>query len=171
MALEQTTPIPNDFFDAIPHLTHAELRVLLVVFRQTYGWIDRKTGNRKLKDRLTYNYIISKTGLYRTILSETIQSLVDKKMLVITNIQGTTLDTPQSRSGKRYLFFQYQPVRNFDVTYSQSRIVPIRIYEQNKRNTIKRKSIQKQTARQVNNLNQLKNIVHQLSDEKRIVIS
>lgn len=166
MSLYHTTPVPNEFFDWIPYLTHAELRVLLLVIRQTYGWIDYATGKRKIKDRLTYDFIIKKTGAYRTILSETIQSLVDKKLLIITDRQGNILPTAQDRTGKWFLYFQFQPIRISDTTYSELRTEPIRDYEHNKRNTLKRNTIQKKAN--TDNIERLKNLKQPLL-EKLIV--
>lgn len=154
MLLHQTTPVPNEFFNHIPTLTHAEIRVLLVVLRQTYGWKDIKTGKRKIKDKLSYDFIIKKTGLYRTILTQTIQSLIDKKLLIVSNRNGIALHHAHERKGKRFLFYQFQPVRNFDTTYSQSRTEPVRNSEHNKRNTLKRKTTQKENVETLNALKQ-----------------
>lgn len=143
MSLKNTTPIPNEFFEYIPTLSHAEIRVLLVVIRQTHGWKDFKTGQRKIKDKLSYSFLIKKTGLYRTILTETIKTLVDKRLLLITDFKGNILKDADERKGKRCLFYQFQLVRNFDTTYSQTRIELVRNSEHNKRNTIKKEHYQK----------------------------
>lgn len=143
MPLQNTTPIPNEFFEHIPTLTHAELRVLLIVLRQTVGWVDAKTGERKIKDRLSHSFILKKTGLYRTILSATIQGLIDKNLLIVTDEKGTVLSEAGKRRGQPLLFYQPQLVRICDMTSSQSRTRLVRNYEHNKRNTLKRKTIQK----------------------------
>jgi len=168
MSLKRTTPIPNVFFEHIPHLTHAELRVLLVVIRQTYGWLDVTTGKRKIKDRLTYNFIIKRTGLYRTILSKTIQQLVEKRLLLVTNSQGTILATTKQRRGNPLLFYEVRLVRDPDNTSSLSGIRLIRDSEHNKRNTPQRKTIQKKTNRQQANLRQLHSMIHDLAEQKQV---
>ena len=144
MHLHNTTPVPNIFFDYIPTLTHAEIRVLLVVIRQTHGWKNTKTGQRKVKDRLSYDYIIKRTGLYRTILSETIQQLIDIGLLVVTDRNGNELKQSDERKGKRFLFYQFQHIRSFDTTCSELRTTHIRSSEHNKRNTLKKKFLQKE---------------------------
>lgn len=144
MPIQNTTPVPNSLFEYMPTLTHAEIRVLLVVIRQTYGWKNKHTGERKDKDRLTYGYLIKKTGLYRTILSETIQSLVDQGLLIISDYDGTVLKYSYQRKGKHFLFYQFQPVRNFDSSCSQFRTELVRKSEHNKRKTIKNNSLQKE---------------------------
>ncbi|MFC2108523.1 hypothetical protein ACFLS5_03585 [Candidatus Bipolaricaulota bacterium] len=47
-----STQVPNEIFDDImPGLDDTELRVLLVINRQTLGWVENKcTGARKLFD-------------------------------------------------------------------------------------------------------------------------
>jgi len=154
MSLQNTTPVPNDFFDHIPYLSHAEIRVLLVVIRQTFGWKDIKTGNRKVRDRMTYDFIVRRTGLYRTIISETIQGLADKGLLLITDRDGTPLKTAMERKGKWFLFFQFQPVRFCDATYSESRTEPVRDSEHNKRNTSNKKLLQKENLKKLKKLQQ-----------------
>lgn len=146
MPLNQTTPIPNEIFDLhFPHLSHAELRILLIVVRQTYGWKDTKTGKRKERDRMTYGFLMKKTGLYRTVLSQAIQSLITRGLLIVSDYHGNSLMHPHERQGKQYLY--YQPVRNFNQTYSQSGTIPVRNSEHNKRNTIKKKSSSKEALR------------------------
>lgn len=153
--LHQTTPVPNEIFDIhFSNLTHAELRLLLIVIRQTYGWKDQKTNNRKERDRMTHSFLINKTGLYRTILSQTIQSLITKGLLVVSDKYGTSLPHSHDRQGKHFLYYQH--VRNFDKTYSQSDITPVRNSEHNKRNTLKKKSLSKEQV--VENLKQLKQL-------------
>lgn len=164
MSLHNTTPVPNAFFECIPTLTHAELRVLLVVIRQTYGWKNAKTGGRKIRDRMSYEFIIKKTGLYRTILTETIQSLIDLGLLLVTDKKGNALHLSHERKGKRLLFYQFQPIRNFDTTCSQSRTAPVRSSEHNKRNTIKKKFLQKE------HFEKLKELKKELSEHLKMKV-
>lgn len=165
MSLENTTPVPNEFFEHIPILTHAELRVLLIVLRQTVGWIDSKTGKRKIKDRLSYSFILKKTGLYRTVLSKTIQSLIDKSLLVVTDGKETELHQAHERRGHPLLFYESRLVRICDMTCSQSRIRLVRDCEHNKRNTLKRKIIQKKSAE---NIERLQVLQQSLIDKMKI---
>ena len=47
MTYKQTTQVPNELFDIhLPDLTFSELKILLFIIRQTYGW-RLKNGNRK----------------------------------------------------------------------------------------------------------------------------
>jgi len=54
------TQTPNEFFDAIAKtLKEGELRVLLVIMRQTFGW-------RKEWDRISLSQLATKTGMERS---------------------------------------------------------------------------------------------------------
>jgi hypothetical protein len=141
--LHQTTPVPNEIFDLhFPNLSHVELRILLIVVRQTYGWKDSKTGKRKQRDRLTYGFLIKKTGLYRTVLSQAIQSLIIRGLLIVSDYDGKPLMHPHERQGKHFLYYQH--VRNFNQADSQSDITPVRHLEHNKTNTLKKKTLSKE---------------------------
>lgn len=154
MSINSTTPVPNEFFTYLPNLSDAEIRVILLVIRQTHGWKDMKTQQRKLRDRMTYNFIIKKTGLYRSLLSKTIQSLIDLQLIIVTDHDGNKLDTPQKRKGSHALFYQFQPVCNFDDACLQFRTRPIRNSEHNKRNTFKKKILQKEQSNKLDELKQ-----------------
>ena len=70
------TQVPNILFDThLPNLTESELKILLVIIRQTYGWIDKFTGKRKIKDRISQSQFRIKTGLSKRIISKTLKML------------------------------------------------------------------------------------------------
>jgi len=59
MIYKQTTQVPNILFDTlIPTLTEAEIKLLLVIMRQTYGWVGSKTGKRKQHNRISRNQFL-----------------------------------------------------------------------------------------------------------------
>jgi hypothetical protein len=67
------TAIPNEFFDEVlPQINNmSELKILLAVFRKTYGWvkeIDHSTGQPiyKLEDEISYSQFEELTGLSST---------------------------------------------------------------------------------------------------------
>ena len=48
------TYVPNYIFDSfLPVLTLAELKVYLIIVRQTNGWVNKATGTRKQSDRIS----------------------------------------------------------------------------------------------------------------------
>lgn len=76
------TQTPNDFFDEVlPTLKGAEMKVLLVVMRQTFGW-------QKRWDCISLTQMKSKTGLTTSSITSAVKSLTEKKLL-ITHKTGT----------------------------------------------------------------------------------
>jgi hypothetical protein len=52
--IKNSTMVPNVILDHyLSSLTAAELKVLLVIVRQTVGWADKCTGKRKIRDRFS----------------------------------------------------------------------------------------------------------------------
>ena len=108
MVYERTTQVPNFLFDTfLPILTESELKILLVVLRQTVGWLDKKTERRKERDRISIGQFVKKTGLSKRNINSTIQSLVLKQLIEITGYKGNKLHQPCERKGKSYLFFSF----------------------------------------------------------------
>jgi phage replication O-like protein O len=101
------TQVPNQIFDVyLSQLTLAELKVLLLVIRQTRGWVYGKSKKRKVRDRITHSQFIHKTGICRKVLSHAIQSLVEDRLLLVTGYDGQILDTPEKRKGRQYLLYE-----------------------------------------------------------------
>lgn len=106
MLYKQTTQIPNHIFDVhLASLTESELKLFLVIARQTLGWVDRKTGLRKTRDRIFNSQLQSKTGFKRRIISEAIKSLIFKKLITVTDEAGIVLCHPAQRRGKTRLYY------------------------------------------------------------------
>lgn len=104
--MKYTTPVPNVVFDRhLPTLTESELKILLIIIRQTYGWADKRTGGRKTRDRITHSQFVMKTGLSRRVISKAINNLVLKELISITDYQGTHLHTTLNRKGKSFLLY------------------------------------------------------------------
>lgn len=105
MKYQQTTHIPNSVFDThLTQLTFSELKILLYIMRQTFGWITKK-GKRKTRDRITHGQFKTKTGLSRRIISQTIQSLIVKQLICVTDYHGNQLHYPQQRKGKVSIYY------------------------------------------------------------------
>lgn len=105
MKYQKTTQIPNELFDIqLTILSFSELKILLYIMRQTYGWIT-KNGKRKERDRITHGQFNTKTGLSRRIISQTIQSLILKQLIRVTDYQGTLLHTPEGRKGRISIYY------------------------------------------------------------------
>ena len=107
MTSKYFTKVPNEVFDKLlPSLTMAELKILLIIIRQTNGWLDKKTQRRKTRDRINHSQFIKKTGLSRRIVIATIQKLVDNKYIKVTDDKGQLLHCPTQRKGKRRLYYE-----------------------------------------------------------------
>jgi hypothetical protein len=109
MIYQQTTQFPNILVDSyLPNLTESELKMLLVIIRQTNGWIDKRTGRRKTRDRISHGQFMQKTGLCRKIVSKSIQSLVSKDLVKITDRTGKRLQRPEDRKGISWMYYSSQ---------------------------------------------------------------
>ena len=114
-----TTPVPNAILDVyLKKLNNTELKVLLVIIRQTLGWIDRngKYG-RKETDWISGSQLQQKTGCSKRAISSAIDLLSQKKLIEVLDDYGTVLNTGGLRQGKMRLYYRttervYNPVEN-----------------------------------------------------------
>ena len=103
-----TTAVPNIVFDKhLPYLKEAELKVLLIIIRQTHGWVDKRTGRRKTRDRISHSQFMTKTALSRRIVSAAIKSLVEKGLINVTDFAGNLLIKPHQRQGVTSLYYSW----------------------------------------------------------------
>lgn len=118
MIQENFTPTPNILFDKLlKGLNNSELKILLVIIRQTNGWVDKKTGKRKGRDRINHSQFIKKTGLSKRAISYAVGSLLQKGLIEITDSSGNTFNNAYERKGKYILY--YSPLlENDDVPTS-----------------------------------------------------
>jgi len=104
MYYRNTTQVPNEVFDRLmSELTGGELKVLLVIIRQTFGWRDRYTGLRKEVDRITHSQFIKKTGLSRRAISRALDILKQRNLINISCHNGNFLNDNKERQGKYIL--------------------------------------------------------------------
>jgi hypothetical protein len=100
------TNVPNTVFDVhLKDLGYAELKVLLVVIRQTYGWRDAKTNSFKRWDWISQRFFVKKTGLSQRSVSTAISKLIAKRLIVVKNTHGTILNSAQQRQHEAKLYF------------------------------------------------------------------
>lgn len=94
-------PVPLRLVDEVmPRLRDTELRVLLVVLRQTWGWqADRLEGNekRKRRDWLSHSQICQRTGRGSDAVSSAVAALVVAGLIVVEDAAGNPLATPGQR--------------------------------------------------------------------------
>ncbi len=106
-----TTSVPNDLLDRVmPTLRDTELRVLLVVVRQTLGWQDGPNpSRRKERDWLTQSQLMRRTGRASEAVSAAVDGLVRAKLVEVQDRWGRPLVTPAERRrslGKLYYRLQ-----------------------------------------------------------------
>jgi hypothetical protein len=158
MKYQQTTQVPNKLFDVyLINLSFAEIKILLYIIRQTFGWIDKK-GKRKKRDRITHGQFVNKTGLSRRIISETIQSLIVKHLITVTDYHGNLLHNPQQRKGKVGIYYTpcLQKSANESTKVCKRKHKPMqnRVYNKTKETKLKIKNGNK--------------IINKISDQERI---
>ena len=100
-----STPVPNCLFDSIlPTLKPAELKILLIIIRQTYGWIDpRFPKKRKQFDWISQSQFQHKTGLSRKAVSTGLASLIGRKLVHVYDACGLAVEG----SGKGRKFYAF----------------------------------------------------------------
>src|ERR1035437_8999011 len=120
MLQTSTTPVPNFLFDIhLKELKSAELKVILIIIRQTLGWVDRRAVlGRKERDWISSSQLQSKTGSSQRAISSAIETLVKKNLIDVLDERGNNLDTADKRKGKPRLYyrlatFEEKPVENY----------------------------------------------------------
>jgi len=79
------TQTPNELFDEwLPKLGLAELKVLMVIIRKTFGW-------HKIRDRISLSQLETLTGLERTHISKATKSLIEKGLItkLVSGVNGS----------------------------------------------------------------------------------
>ena len=109
-----TTPVPNVIFDIyMRDLKSAELKVLLVVIRQTLGWADRRgMFGRKEYDWISGSQVRQKTGCSSRAITSALEVLVHYRLIEIYDENFCLLDTPDKRKGKIKLYYRLSPYVN-----------------------------------------------------------
>lgn len=95
-----TTQVPNIILDEwMARLSDVELRVLLVVVRQTLGWIeDPETKKRKEKDWISRSQLCFKAGKGKVSVSGAVKTLIeDHRIIEAVDSKGRLLDTSEKR--------------------------------------------------------------------------
>jgi hypothetical protein len=96
-------PVPIHLVDEVmPRLKDTELRVLLVVLRQTWGWKADRTeagskGQTKRRDWLSHRQLCRRTGRGSEAVSGAVASLTASGLIIVEDASGTPLTTPEER--------------------------------------------------------------------------
>jgi phage replication O-like protein O len=143
MTLEKTTPVPNAVLDAyLMNLKYAELKVLLVVIRQTYGWVHPKNPKkRKEFDRITIETFVKKTGCSRRAVSDAIDSLIKEHLIDVLDYDGNCLMAPSHRKGKSFLYYKpklQKPMQNLPISCANFSKKPVQKLHISKESNLKK---------------------------------
>lgn len=102
----KTTPVPNAVFEYIPSLSEAELKLYLIILRQTLGWKTGGNKERKVYDWISASQFHTKTGLSRRAVCSAVRSLTHRNLILVADDHGRILRTPQDRKGKVRLYYR-----------------------------------------------------------------
>lgn len=94
---EGVMPLPNRLVDEVlPTLKDTELRVLLVVVRQTLGW---REGERTFKQRdwISHGQMMRRTGRGSEAVSQAVEALVLRGLIAVEDAAGIPLATSAER--------------------------------------------------------------------------
>ena len=145
MNYKYTTQLPNEIVDQyLLHLNQSEIKCLLVIIRQTLGFIDKKTKKRKLKAWITISFFERRSRLSRKSIALALQGLIEKQLIVALDYTNCELTLPKQRRGKRKIYYAYAPYFREDIRKrSVLNLTKKFTYRHNtKPNTIKPKSTQ-----------------------------
>jgi len=102
--------IPSILLDELmPILKDTELRVLLLVARQTIGRVDKTGVASKDRDWLAHSQLRKRTGRASEAVSAAVDSLIQKGLLEVFTIAGEQLLTPQARRFHRGILLYRLP--------------------------------------------------------------
>jgi phage replication O-like protein O len=124
MIQEPFTPIPNIVLDEhISNLSLPEIRVLFVILRQTYGYINVTTKQRKRTDWIMRSFFVKKTKLCPRSVSLAISSLIKKKIIVALGASNVLLENSKDRKGKKRIYYAYRPTwQNIEIQKMKRKI-------------------------------------------------
>ena len=123
MDYKATTMVPNVVFEKLDSLSEKELKVLLIVLRQTIGWID-SNGKRKNRDWISHRYFIMKTGLSRKSVSKAISLLIQKGYLKAESKANANLEHSISRKGQMCIYYSCLLLTKAKLTTTHGKNVP-----------------------------------------------
>ena len=109
------TMIPNEVIDVyLRELKPGELKVLLVVLRQTLGYrLHPNSKQRKQRDWIAISQMQMKTGCDRKTIAKAIAHLQEMRVIEISDQKGKQLETAEARKKAHRLYFS-QCIRTGD---------------------------------------------------------
>jgi hypothetical protein len=107
MNYKRTTQTPNILFDELlKTLSKSELSVLLTIIRKTIGMVNPNDTDKRIeKAWISQGLFMRCTGLSGRAVSNAIDSLVKRYLIIVTNSEGHHLKTKTSRRGVFKLYY------------------------------------------------------------------
>ena len=103
------TQAPNALFDDwLPLLGMAELKVLMVIMRKTFGW-------HKIRDRISLSQLETITGLERRHISKAVKGLQEK---------GLILKIVEGEKGTQNTFYELIVIEDSNISYQCPKDTP-----------------------------------------------
>lgn len=104
MRLNNTTPVPNAFFDSnLENLSGSAVRVYLKIVRNLLGWRD-ENGNVKKRDWIAHSQF-EKTGLSNRSVTSGVQELLDHGLIGVTDDYLNNLCDPLKRKKAKRVYY------------------------------------------------------------------
>lgn len=103
--------IPHQVFDQVlPTLKDTELRVLLIVLRQTLGWHGNGPNGSKAADWLSHSQLRERTGRASEAVSSAVDVLVRRGLIEVADATGCAIPTSAQRRAHQGRLY-YRPGR------------------------------------------------------------
>lgn len=104
MRLNNTTPVPNAFFDShLEDLSGSAVRVYLKIVRNLLGWRDEH-GNVKKRDWIAHSQF-EKTGLSNRSVTSGVQELLDHGLIGVSDDYLNNLNDPFKRKKAKRVYY------------------------------------------------------------------
>ncbi len=111
----------------LPHLSEAELKILIIITRQTVGW-------NKQQDRISHQQFKKKSGLSARSITSAIESLSSRNFIKISDKHGSILSANERRF-KASIYYQVTDFTDIHVTNVNAKLdntptqnLPLTIY-------------------------------------------
>lgn len=123
MRLNNTTPVPNVFFDShLENLSGSAVRVYLKIVRNLLGWRD-ENGNVKKRDWIAHSQF-EKTGLSNRSVTSGVQELLDHGLIGVTDDYLNNLCDPLRRKKAKRVYYslvlENTPITEKSTFYSEN---------------------------------------------------
>ncbi len=146
------TMFPNDILDNVNNLTPAECKILMIMVRQTMGWVSN------VNYRFSLRWLVEKTGMSKQTVITAIHNLLKKGSITLMN--------PNAKHGYEYQIIWKAPLE-WTKKYEDIENDELKISSQNEDNGLKiRPETPNQRSKNSTNIYKQKNINKKPEDKK-----